>query len=88
MIEIIAIILFCRSVGRMTGAKGRRAIGYQLLTGAMWFAGEFIGGFVGVLVFGFQDNGIDPMVYVAAIIGALAGGVGAIAIAKALPQAG
>jgi len=39
LIEIIAIILFCRSVGRITRAKGRRAIQYQLLTAAMWFAG-------------------------------------------------
>lgn len=75
-------------MGRITRAKGRRAIGYQLLTAAMWFVGEFIGGFIGVSIFGFQGNGIDPMMDVAAIIGALAGGVGAIAIAKALPQAG
>lgn len=88
MIQIIAIILFCRSVGRITRAEGRRAIGYQLLTAAMCFAGEFLGGIIGVMIFGFQDNGIDPMVYVAAIIGALAGGVGAIAIVKALPHGG
>ena len=49
MIEIIAIVLFCRAVGRITRAKGRRAIQYQLLRAVMWFAGEFIG----VMIFGF-----------------------------------
>ncbi len=88
MIEIIAIVLFCRVVGRITRDEGRRGIQYQLLRAAMWFSGEFIGGIIGVMIFGFQHNGIGPMVCVAAISGALAAGVGAIAIAKSLPQAG
>lgn len=84
MLEILAIYFFCKNVGNTVRDKGRKPIGYQLLTVGMWFGGEVFGAIIGVLLFGLHSRSIDPVVYLSAIIGALLGGFGGLMIAASL----
>jgi hypothetical protein len=86
MLEIIAIYLFCKNVGNIIRNKGRKPIGYQLMTVAFWFGGEILGAIAGMIFFGFEEESINPLVYVAALVGALIGGIVAMVIAKQLPN--
>ncbi len=85
MLEIIAIICFCKKVASIANEKGRSAIGWVALTVLLWFMGEIAGAFAGIIIFGMEGEGFNLMVYVAALVGAICGGISSIVIAKQLP---
>ena len=87
MLEILGIFMFCRHVGRVMRRKKRNAFGLQLATVALGFGGEVIGAMIGSLVWPPDQNGIDPMIYVTAILGAVLGGIAAVKIAESRPHA-
>ena len=83
MIEIFAIYLFCKKIGKVARARGRLAMGYQLLLILLWLVFEFVGLFVGAIFFGLTERGIDPLAYIVGIVGAFCGAILALNIAKA-----
>src|SRR5437870_4399325 len=86
MIEILGIVLFCRQVGRILRAKGQPWLAAQFGTVGLWFFGELIGFVVGAVVFPSTNGSINPMLYITGILGALAGGITAVQIAKSRPS--
>ncbi len=88
MLEIVAIVIFCRHIGRIVKAAGKAPGMWYFLTVVFWFGGEFLGAFAGLVIFQDPDtlvrgrSGIDPMVYAAALIGAVIGIVLLNSIAK------
>ena len=87
MLEILGIFMFCRHVGRVMRRKKRNPLGLQLATVVLWFGGELIGAVIGSLLWPPNERGIDPMIYVAAILGGVLGGVAAVKIAESRPHA-
>lgn len=79
MLEILLILLSCRSIGRMLREKGRKPGLFQLAFVLLWFGGE-IGGGVAAAVFQAMVGGGNAgagMVYLCALLGAAIGaGIG------------
>lgn len=68
MIEIIALFIVCRTVGREARARGLKAIGYQITAVAIWFAAEVVGIVTWVILLGADSRGA----YLPALVFALA----------------
>jgi hypothetical protein len=68
MLEIIAIVACCKSLGEKVRKRGRSAIGYQLLFVVLWIGGEFTGAFLAAAA---GARGMS--VYLGAILGAATG---------------
>lgn len=75
MLEIIALIFLTRDIGKTAIKKGLKAAPWKLYTILSWFAGEFVGVFAGVIIFG-TDN------LVSIILMALGGALGGYFILK------
>jgi membrane protein DedA with SNARE-associated domain len=93
MIEILVLYKLCKDLGRNARAKGRRAIGYQLLLILFWIGGEFFGTFVGAIalvVLGELLGGLPEaamlLVYAAALAGAIFGAWIVFRIVRNLPE--
>ena len=83
MLEIIAIWQLTKNIGQIVEGKGHRSGGYKFLTVALWFGGEFVGAFLGVLITGGIESA-QCLVYLIAITGAIIGGGISYLIAKNL----
>jgi hypothetical protein len=81
MLEILVVIILCRRLGEKARQKGRTAGWYMLMLVGMWVFGELLGGVVGILL---SDGQVTATAYVAALIGAALGAVGAFLIVGAL----
>ena len=55
IIEIIALIFFCKSNGQLALQKGLRPNNWKLYTVLAWLAAEFVGCVLGLLMFGQAD---------------------------------
>ena len=76
MIEIFAIYLCCKNLGKMLRAKGHSAIGLQVALVILWFVGQFLGGVTGAIIqmiVSGPSEGINPFIYLCALLGAAAG---------------
>jgi hypothetical protein len=75
VLELIVLIMLCRSIGKKVRAKGRAPLGYQMLLLAMWFGGEVGGGILGAMVSVVTRNEESAflMAYGIAVIAAIAG---------------
>lgn len=76
MLEIIALIFLTRHIGIIASKKGLKPGTWKLYTILSWFAGETIGVFAGVIIFGTND-------LVSVILVALGGALGGYFILKA-----
>lgn len=89
MLEILALWMLCSTLGKMARAKGRKAIGYQVMAVCFWFGGEILGGIVGAVIEvvrqGPNATGPGLMAYVFALCGAAAGAAVSYLIVKSLP---
>ncbi|HWE94671.1 MAG TPA: hypothetical protein VG269_11970 [Tepidisphaeraceae bacterium] len=83
MLEILILWQLCKNVGVKLRAKGRKPGGYQFMLIAMWFGGEIIGGIIGAIAL---DGGLGA--YLLAILGAVAGVVGAFVIVNSVAPVG
>jgi hypothetical protein len=68
VLEIIAIIACCKSLGEKVRKRGRKGIGYQLLFVLLWLGGEFAGAFLAA-----AGGARGMSVYLGAILGAATG---------------
>jgi membrane associated rhomboid family serine protease len=83
MLEIFAIMHFCRLVGKTLRPANVRPMGYQVLTVALWFVCEIAGMILGLLILGQGPNGDLPLAsYLFAIAGAFGGAILAVYIAR------
>ena len=78
MFEVIALIFLCSHIGDKVRAKGRKALGFQLLTILLWVGLEISGAVTGALAhsayFGRPDSWLLSLASVGAIGGAVLGG--------------
>jgi len=70
MLEIIALILLAKEIGKIAYAKGLKPGTWKLYFVLAWIAGEFVGAIIGFLIFG-TNNIIS--VELVAVAGALTG---------------
>lgn len=57
MLEIIALIFLCRSIGNTAERKGLKPLQWKIMTVVAWIGFEFIGAMIGIMLFGFnKDN--------------------------------
>ncbi len=89
MLEIAILFRLCQSIGVKARAKGRRAIGYQILLILFWFGGEVLTAFLTALaLYWVYDEEFESYIffaYVAAIAGAALGAWLAFVIVSSLP---
>jgi hypothetical protein len=73
--EIMAIVLFWKSIGRIMRSAGVAPGCNQLLLVALWFAGEFAGALIGVIILGRSGDPEHPRwsVYVLGLVGGMCG---------------
>jgi hypothetical protein len=81
MIELFVVWRLVRHIGQVLSDKGQTAIAYQVLAVVCWFTGEVSGAAIGSALFGI--SGI--WIYLAALVGAIAGTTVAIQIAHRVP---
>ena len=81
MLEILVVVILCRRLGEKARQKGRTAGWFMLMLVGMWIFGELLGGVVGILL---SNGQVTGTAYVAALIGAALGAVGAFLIVGAL----
>ncbi len=55
IIEIIALVFFCKSNGQLALRKGLKPNNWKLYTVLAWLAAEFVGCALGLLMFGQND---------------------------------
>ncbi len=70
MLEIIALILLAKQIGKIAAGKGLKPGKWKLYFVLSWIAGEFIGAIIGVLIFGTRNIFSVELV---AIAGAITG---------------
>jgi hypothetical protein len=81
MLEILLLFFLTRKIGEICREKGRKAIGYKILTVVLWFGGEIAGAIIGVLATSGEGG---ALVYVLALFGAAVGAAISFAIANSL----
>lgn len=79
MLEIIILVFLTKKIGEIAISKGLPSGRWKLYTVLAWIAAEFIGAFVGVLIFGY-DN------LVSCFLLAVAGAIGSYFIIKGYLQ--
>jgi membrane protein DedA with SNARE-associated domain len=84
MLEILALMYLTKKNGAIAEGKGHKPGRYKLLTVLFWLGGEVLGGIVGGIVSS-GDEGIG-LVYVLAILGAIAGATLSRVMVKSLPN--
>jgi predicted lipid-binding transport protein (Tim44 family) len=89
MLEILALILLTGQIGKIVEAKGHKSGKYKWMTVGLWFGGEIaglvVGLFLAILLGG--DESAQCIIYIVALLGAIAGAVLAYVIAKNLQPA-
>jgi hypothetical protein len=55
MLEIIALIILTKGIGRLAEKKGLKPGRWQLYTVLAWIAGEFLGAVLGGFIFGIDN---------------------------------
>ena len=55
MLELLVLVYICRKIGDLADQKGLKRGTWQFLTVVAWFAAEFIGAFVGLLIVRTED---------------------------------
>ena len=70
MIEIIALVLLAREIGRIAERKGLARRTWWIFLVIAWIAGEFAGAVIGILIFGLNNI---VSVELVAIAGAITG---------------
>lgn len=83
MLEILAVWLLTKKVGKIVEAKGHRPTGYKILTVVLWIVGEIFGAVIGVIIAGFDESS-QCLVYLIGLGGAVVGGGIAYLIAASL----
>jgi hypothetical protein len=82
MLEILALFVLCRNIGRMARAKGWRSFRYQLLLVILWLVGEFVGGLIGGIAIVMYANFVGPLADEAALLPYLVALIGAVICAN------
>lgn len=73
MIELLMLMSFNKTIGHIARTRGRKAMGYQVLMVVLWFGGEIIGLFTGLVVLSMMNWNSPELVYEMALLGAAAG---------------
>ena len=55
MLEIIALIFLTKEISKIAVAKGLKPSTWKIYTVLAWIAGEFIGAFIGGMIFGIDN---------------------------------
>jgi hypothetical protein len=84
MLEILALFFLTKRIGEIVEEKGRKTIGYKLLTVALWIGGEIVFAIVGAVIVAMAGLP-DLVIYLFALGGAAIGAGIAFTIAKVLP---
>jgi hypothetical protein len=84
MLEIFILIGIARGIGGIAERKGRAKLGYQFMGVGFWILGEVLGA-VGGLILSHGAGNPGCMVYICALVGAVAGAGIAFAIVSSLP---
>jgi|CXWL01.1.fsa_nt_gi hypothetical protein len=87
MLEIIILLALTKNIGNAVESKGYKSAQYKWLTAGLWFGGEIVGGFIGVLLTG-GDESAQCLLYIIALVGAAIGAWIANSIANNLPVVG
>jgi hypothetical protein len=92
MLEILALIWMCRSIGTKLRKKGyQKRWPYQLLLVVLWFTGELMGGIIGGVIAALQgmteNDGAMLIAWIIGLIGAIIGAVIVFVIVGGLPPA-
>lgn len=91
MLEIILVIVLCKSIGNVLRNKDRNPLLFQVMLVAMWIGGEIVGAIVGMIVYAIQHgappDGIALVPYLFAIAGAGCGAAITFLIAHLMPPA-
>lgn len=83
MIEIIALLALAQLIGDMARRRGRSASGFKAMLLAFWLGGEFLGAVVYYLASQSPQASVNwAAVYGLALMGAVAGGILALLVAK------
>ena len=85
MLEILFLFFLCKRLGAIVRAKGRSAVGLQVLLVVAWFAGEIMGAVVAAGVLGDGSGQFHPAAYLGALLGAACGATAVFLIARSLP---
>lgn len=69
MLEIIALVYLTRIIGPLAEQKGLKSSTWKLYTVLAWFAGEIIGIFIGLALFGSENMLMSILVAIPCAIG-------------------
>lgn len=83
MLEILALLVLTKKIGKVVEAKGRKSGGYKALVVGLWFGGEIIGFILGTAMAA-NDPSARLLPYFIALLGAAVGAGIAYAIASNL----
>lgn len=83
MLEILALLVLTKNIGKVVEAKGRKSGGYKALAVGLWFSGEVIGLMFGTII-AHGDPSAHWTPYLIALLGAAIGASIAYAIANNL----
>lgn len=84
MLEILALLVLTKRIGKIVEEKGHKSGWYKALAVGLWFGGEIVGLILGILIVG-GDSSARWLPYLIALIGAAVGAGIAYAIANNLP---
>jgi hypothetical protein len=91
VLEIILLVVLCKSMGNVLRNKGRKPLLFQFLLVGMWLGGEIVGAIIGTVVYAIRNGappeGIELSTYLFAIVGAAAGAGLCFLIAHLVPAA-
>jgi hypothetical protein len=83
MLEILALLVLTKRIGKIVEEKGRKSGGYKILMVGLWFGGEIVGLILGTVIAG-GDPSAKWLPYLIALLGAVIGAGIAYAIANGL----
>ena len=87
MLEILALWWLTKKIGEIVKEKGHQSLAYQIMAVVLWFGGEIAGAIFGLVLSAFMDDSLGCLIYLFAIVGAVAGGGAAYFIATIIKPA-
>ena len=63
MLDIIILIFLTRSIGKKAEGKGLKASTWKINLVLAWFAGEILGGLIGLSIFGIERPLLNDVWY-------------------------
>lgn len=91
MLELILLVVLCKSIGNVLRNKGRNPLLFQIMLVGMWIGGEIAGFIVGDVIYairhGAAPDEFELSGYLYAIVGAACGAGFTFLVAHLMPAA-